>query len=95
MGCLDNQDIKKLDKDNYVCLNCLFLIPINDKKSDDCCNNTNVSPNGICISCGAIHQIFTNKLDYIEKDPYQTNVLNKIEKVHNPFNYLKKNYPRN
>ena len=32
MVCCDNQNIKKLDKDNYVCLNCLFMIPIIDKK---------------------------------------------------------------
>ena len=93
MGCCDNQDIKKLNEDYYVCLNCLFSIPIIDKKSDDCCNNMNVSPNGICISCGTVHKIFTNKLDYKENDAYQTNALYKLKKVHNPYKYLKKNYP--
>ena len=93
MVCCENQDIKKLDKDNYVCLNCLFMILIIDKKSDDCCKNMNVSSDGICISCGVIHQIFTNKLDYKENDTYQTNVLYKIKNVHNPYKYLKKNYP--
>ena len=92
MGCCTNQDIKKLNDDSYVCLNCLFSIPIIDKKSDDCCNNMNISPKRICISCGTIHQIFTNKLDYKEND-VQTNVLYKIKKVHNPYKYLKKNYP--
>ena len=80
MTCCGNQDIKKLNEDYYVCLNCLFSIPIIDKKSDDCCNNMNISSKGICISCGAIHQIFTNKLDYHENDSYQTNVLYKIKK---------------
>ena len=93
MVCCDNQDIKKLDKDNYVCQNWLFKIPIIDKKYDDCCNNMNISPNGTCINYGTIHQIFTNKLDYKENDTYQTNVLYKIKKVHNPYKYLKKNYP--
>ena len=91
--CCDNQNIKKLNEDYYVCLNCLFSIPIIDKKSDDCCNNMNISSKGICISCGNIHQIFTNKLDYKENDSYQTNVLYKTKKVHNPYKYLKKNYP--
>ena len=94
MVCCDNQDIKKLDKDNYVCLHCLFMMPIIDKKSDDCCKNMNVSPDGICISCGTNHQIFTNKLDYQKNDTYQTNVLYKIKKFHNPYKYLKKNYPK-
>ena len=31
MVCCDNQNIKKLDKDNYFCLNCLFMILIIDK----------------------------------------------------------------
>ena len=93
MVCCDNQDIKKLDKDNYVCLNCLFMMPIIDKKSDYCCNNMNISPDGICINCGTIHQIFTNKLDYKENDTYQTNVLYKIKRIHTPYKYLKKNYP--
>ena len=43
MTCCDNSDIKKLNKDYYVCLNCLFSTPIIDKKSDDCCNNMNIS----------------------------------------------------
>ena len=49
---------------------------------------------GICISCGTIHQIFTNKLEFQENDAHQTNVLYKIKKVHNPYKYLKKNYPQ-
>ena len=53
----------------------------------------NISSEGICINCGTIHQIFTNKLDYQENDSYQTKVLYKIKKVHNPYKYLKKNYP--
>ena len=80
MTCCARPNIKKLNEDYDVCINCLFLIPIIDKKSDDCCNNMNISPDGICISCGTIHQIFTNKLDYKENDSYQTNVLYKIKK---------------
>ena len=92
MTCCDNQDIEKLNEDYFVCLICLFSIPIIDKKSDDCCNNMNISSKGICISCRTIHQIFTNKLDYKENDSYQTNVLYKIKKFHNPYKCLKKNY---
>ena len=93
MSCCTNQNIKELNEDYYVCLNCLFSIPIIDKKSDDCCNNMNISSKGICISCGTIHQIFTNKLDNQENVSYQTNVLYKIKKIHNPYKYLKKIYP--
>ena len=32
MTCCDNQDIIKLNEDYYVCLNCLFSIPLIDKK---------------------------------------------------------------
>ena len=78
MVCCNNPDIKKLDKDNNFCLNCLTIIPIINKKSDDCCDNTNISSDGICINCGTIYQTFTNKLDYQENDAYQTNVLYKI-----------------
>ena len=63
------------------------------KKSDDCCGNMNISPDGICINCGTMHQIFTNKLDHQENDAYQTNVLYEIKKFHNPYKYLKKSYP--
>ena len=92
MTCCARPNIKKLNEDYDVCINCLFSIPIIDKKSDDCCDNPNISPDGICISCGTIHQIFTNKLDYQENDDYQTNVLYKFKKIHNPYKYLKKNY---
>ena len=44
MSCCYNPDIQKLDENNYVCINCLFLIPIIDEKSNDCCDNMNVSP---------------------------------------------------
>ena len=94
MTCCVNPDIKKLNEDYYVCLNCLFTFSITDKKSDDCCNNPNISSEGICISCGTIHQIFTNKLEFQENDSYQTNILYKIKKIHNPYIYLKKNYPQ-
>ena len=94
MLCCSNPNIKKLNEDYYVCLNCLFASPITDKKSDDCCDNPNINSEGICISCSAIHQIFTNKLEFQENDAYQTNVLYKIKKVHNPYKYLKKNYPQ-
>ena len=92
MACCLSPDIKKLNEDYYVCLNCLFSTPIIDKISDDCCNNSNISSEGVCISCGAIHKVFTNKLDYHENDSYQTNVLYKIKIVHNPYKYVKKNY---
>ena len=80
MGCCDNQNIKKLNEDYYVCLNCLFTSPIIDKKSDDCCNNMNISSENICLNCSTIHQSYTNKLDYQENDSYQTNILYKMKK---------------
>ena len=46
------------------------------------------------LNCSNIHQIFTNKLEFQENDAYQTNILYKIKKVHNPYKYLKKNYPQ-
>ena len=91
MTCCDNPDIKKIN-DHYVCLNCLFSTPIIDKKSDDCCDNPNINSKGICINCATIHQLYTNKLEFQKNDSYQTNVLYKIKKVHNPYKYLKKNY---
>ena len=94
MTCCVKPDIKKLNEDYYVCLNCLVSTPIIDKKSDDCCINPNINSEGVCINCGTIHQIFTNKLEFQENDAYQTNVLYKIKKVHNPYKYLKKNYPQ-
>ena len=94
MTCCVNPNITKLNEDYYVCLNCLFASPITDKKSDECCDNPNINSEGICISCGSIHQIFTNKLEFQENDAYQTNILYKIKKVHNPYKYLKKNYPQ-
>ena len=78
MTCCARPDIKKLNEDYYACINCLFSIPIIDKKSDDCCNNPNISSEGVCLNCSTIHQIFTNKLDYQENDAYQTNVLYKF-----------------
>ena len=93
MTCCIKSDIKKLNEDYYVCLNCLFSIPIIDKKSDDCCDNMNISSEGVCLNCSTINRIFTNKLDYKVNDSYQTNVLYKIKKVHNPYKYLKKNCP--
>ena len=94
MTCCVNPDIKNLNEDYYVCLNCLFTSPIIDKKSDYYCNNPNINSEGVCINCGTIHQIFTNKLEFQENDAYQTNILYKIKKVHNPYKYLKKNYPQ-
>ena len=95
MTCCSNPDIKKLNEDYYVCLNCLFSAPIINKKfDDDCCNNPNINSDGICLTCSTIHQIFTNKLEFQENDVYQTNVLYKLKKVHNPYKYLKKNYPK-
>ena len=94
MTCCVNPNITKLNEEYYVCTNCLFFAPITDKKSDDCCNNSNINSEGICISCGTIHQIFTNKLEFQENDAYKTNVLYKVKKVHNPYKYLKKNYPQ-
>ena len=94
MTCCSNPDIKKLNEDYYVCLNCLFSAPIINKKSDDCCNNPNINSDGICLTCSTIHQIFTNKLEFQENDAYQTNVLYKLKKVHNPYKYLKKNYSK-
>ena len=94
MSCCVKPDIKKLNKEYYVCLNCLFSSPIIDKKSDDCCINSNINSEGVCISCRTIHQIFTNKLEFQENDAYQTNILYKIKKVHNPYKYLKKIIPK-
>ena len=94
MTCCSNPDIKKLNEDYYVCLNCLFSAPIINKIFDDCCNNPNINSDGICLTCSTIHQIFTNKLEFKENDAYQTNVLYKLKKVHNPYKYLKKNYPQ-
>ena len=94
MSCCGNPDIKNINEEYHVCLNCLFFAPIIDKKSDDCCINPNINLEGICISCGTIHQVFENKLEFQENDAYQTNVLYKIKKVHNPYKYLKKNYPQ-
>ena len=91
MLCCNDPDIKLIE-DYYVCLNCLSSNPINNK-SDDCCNNPNINSKRICISCGAINQLYTNELEFQENDSYQTNVLYKIKKVHNPYKYLKKNYP--
>ena len=92
MTCCVNPDIKKIQK-LYVCLNCLYSTPIIDKKSDDCCDNPNINSKGICINCGTIHQIFTNKLEFKENNDYEKNVLFKLKKVHNPYKYLNKNYP--
>ena len=94
MTCCGNPDIKNINKEYNVCLNCLFFAPIIDKKSDDCCNNSNINSNGVCLNCSTIHQVFENKLEFQENDAYQTNVLYKIKKVHNPYKYLKKNYPQ-
>ena len=94
MTCCVKPDIKKLNEDYYVCLNCLVSTPIIDKKSDDCCNNPNINSEGICLNCSTIHQIYTNKSEFQENDAYQTNILYKIKKVHNPCKYLKKNYPQ-
>ena len=94
MTCCVNPDITKLNEEYHVCLNCLFTSPIIDKKSDDCCNNPNINSKGVCLTCSTIHQIFTNKLEFQENDAYQTNVLYKLKKVHNPYKYLKKNYPQ-
>ena len=94
MSCCVNPDIKNLNEEYYVCTNCLFFAPIIDKKSNDCCNNPNISAEGICLTCSTIHQVFENKLEFQENDSYQTNVLYKIKKVHNPYKYLKKNYPK-
>ena len=66
MSCCVKPDIKKLNEEYYVCLNCLFSTPIIDKKSDDYCINPNISSEGVCINCGTIHQIFTNKLEFQE-----------------------------
>ena len=74
MACCDNPDIKKV-QELYVCLNCSFSTPIIDNKSDDCCDNPNINSDGVCISCGTIHQIFTNELEFQENDAYETNVL--------------------
>ena len=95
MTCCDNPNIKKLNEEYYVCLNCLFTTPIIDKKSDDCCDNMNISSKGVCLNCGTNHQIYTNELEFQENDAYQTNVLYKLKKVHNPYKYLKKKISKN
>ena len=92
MTCCDNPNIKKLNEDYYVCLNCISSTPIIDKKSDDCCNNPNINSKGICINCATIHLKFKIKLEFKENNAYETNILYKIKKVHNPYKYLKKNY---
>ena len=88
MSCCDNPDFTKVNEE-YICLNCLYSETINNE-SDDCCDNMNINRDGICISCGAIHQIFINELAFQENDAYQTNVLYKLKRVHNPYKYLKK-----
>ena len=55
MVCCDNQNIEKLNEDYYVCLSCLFSMPIIDKKFDECCNNPNISAEVICLNCSTIH----------------------------------------
>ena len=40
------------------------------------------------LACGAIHQIFINELPFHENDSYQTNVLYKLKRVHNPYKYF-------
>ena len=50
MVCCVNPNIRKLNEKYNVCLNCLFSTPIIDKKSDDCCNNSNINLESICIS---------------------------------------------
>ena len=94
MSCCVKPDIKKLNEDYYACINCLFSTPIIDNKSDDCCSNPNISSEGVCLNYSTIHQIYTNKLEFQENDAYQTNVLYKIKNIHNPYKYLKKNYPQ-
>ena len=91
MTCCNNHNIKKI-QNLYVCLNCLSSTPINNK-SDDCCNNPNINSKGICINCGTIHLKFKIELEFQKNNAYQTNVLFKIKKVHNPYKYLNKNYP--
>ena len=86
-----NPDIKKI-QELYVCLNCLYSNTINNK-SDDCCKNPNINLKGICINCATIHLKFKIELEFQENNAYETNVLFKIKKVHNPYKYLKKNYP--
>ena len=94
MTCCFKPNIIKLNEEYLICINCLFSTPIIDKKSDDCCNNSNINSEGVCLNCSTIHQIFTYKLEFQENDAYQTNVLYKIKKVHNPYKYLNKNYPK-
>ena len=91
MTCCVNPDIKKI-QELYVCLNCLYSNTINNK-SDDCCKNPNINSKGICINCATIHLKFKIELEFQENNAYETNVLFKIKKVHNPYKYLKKNYP--
>ena len=92
MTCCVKPNIKKIIE-HYVCLNCISSTPTINNKSDECCDNPNINSKGICINCATIHQIFTIKLVYQDNDSYETNVLFKIKKVHNPYKYLKKNYP--
>ena len=92
MVCCDNPNIKKI-QNLYVCLNCLFSTPTINNKSDDCCNNPNINSKGICINCATIHLKFKIELEFKENNAYESNVLFKLKKVHNPYKYLKKNYP--
>ena len=94
MTCCVKPNITKLNEDYYVCLNCLFSSPITDKKSDDCCDNSNINSEGICINCGTIHKIFTNKLEFKKMMLIKQMFYTKLKKVHNPYRYLKKNYPQ-
>ena len=60
----------------------------------ECCNDMNFSESkGYCLTCGTIGQVYSNELDYMENDEYQTNVLNKSKKIHIPYKYLKNNFP--
>ena len=92
MTCCVKPNIGKII-DHYVCLNCLSSMPTINKKSDDCCDNPNINSKGICINCATIHLKFKIELEFQENNAYETNVLFKIKKVHNPYKFLKKNYP--
>ena len=89
--------------DNLFCLNCYAsfkrdknINPIQVNKYQ-CCDDVNIiyqDEYDICINCGVVHEKFVETPTYLENDEFQTNILYKSKKVHSPYKYLKKIYPK-
>ena len=88
--------------DNQIfCFNCYGLYEKGLKKQViqkyQCCDNPNILETAIqdiCRNFFTIHMKFDDKPTYLENDEYQTNILFKRKKVHEPYKYLKKIYPK-